>query len=269
VAVPLWVWLLLGLAFAVGLSLLFRATFDRVTLLQYERALRYDKGKYAGLIGPGQYWIYRRRTTLVKLDLRPRFISVPGQEVLTSDAVTLRVSLAAEYEIGDPAVAVNETEDFEAALYLTLQLALREVIGTSEIDQLLAKREQFGERLLELCREPAEALGVKLHRVDLKDIMFPGELKKTFAQAVTARKEGLAALERARGETAALRNLANAARMLEGNPALMQLRLLQQIGESAGNTIVLGLPSSATPLPLKEPDVEQRGHRELPADEEG
>jgi regulator of protease activity HflC (stomatin/prohibitin superfamily) len=267
-AMPFWVGLLLALTFAAALVLVFRESFERVTVLEFERALKYHRGRYSGLVDPGQYWIYRRRTTLLKLDVRPRFISVPGQEVLTSDAVTLRVSLAAEYEIVDPAVAINQIEDFEAALYLTLQLALREVIGTSEIDDLLEKRAHFGERLLELSADPAAALGLKLHRVDLKDIMFPGDLKKTFAQPVTARKEGLAALERARGETAALRNLANAARMLDGNPTLMQLRLLQQIGESAGNTIVLGLPSSATPLPLKEPDLEQPRQREFPADEE-
>lgn len=237
-------------------------------MLEFERALKYDRGKFSGVLGPGQYWTYRLTTALTKLDVRPRFISVPGQEVLSSDGVTLRVSVAAQYEIADPAVAINEVENFEGALYLTLQLALREIIGTSEIDELLEKREQFGQRLLELSREPAEALGLKLHRVDLKDIMFPGDLKKTFAQVVSARKQGLAALERARGETAALRNLANAARMLEGNPALMQLRLLQQIGESAGNTIVLGLPTSATPLPLKEPDVEQARRGELPGQEE-
>lgn len=211
------------------------------------------------------HWIYRRRTALTKLDVRPRFISVPGQEVLTSDAVTLRMSLAAEFEIADPAVAVNDVEDFQAALYLTLQLALREIIGTAEIDELLEKREQFAPRLLELSRERAATLGLKLNRVDFKDIMFPGDLKKTFAQVVSARKEGLAALERARGETAALRNLANAARMLEGSPALMQLRLLQQIGQSAGNTLVLGLPSSGTPLPLKVPDLGQTRRQELPS----
>ena len=70
--------------------------------------------------------------------------------------------------------------------------------------------------------------------------MLPGDLKRIFAQEVAARKEGLAALERARGETAALRNLANAARMIEDNPALMQLRLLQQLGTTGGNTVVLG-----------------------------
>lgn len=109
---------------------------------------------------------------------------------------------------------------------------------------------------MELSREPAKALGITLRRVDLKDIMFPGQLKKTFAQVVNARQEGLATLERARGETAALRSLANAARMLEGSPALMQLRLLQQIGESGGNTLMLGLPAGGTPLPIRQGDIE-------------
>src|SRR4051794_22416820 len=72
-----------------------RALFDRVTVYEFERALRYDRGRYVRLLGPGQHWIYRRRSTLRTVDVRPSFISVPGQEVLTSDAVTLRISLAA------------------------------------------------------------------------------------------------------------------------------------------------------------------------------
>lgn len=229
-----------------------RALFDRVTVYEFERALRYDRGRYVRLLGPGQHWIYRRRSTLRTVDVRPSFISVPGQEVLTSDAVTLRISLAAEYELVDPALAINGIEDYATAFYLTLQLALRQSVAKVEVDELLANREQVGERLLELSREPAAAFGLALHRVELRDLMFPGELKRTFAQVVTARKDGLAALERARGETAALRNLANAAKLVDANPALLQLRLLQQIAESAGNTIVLGLPSSATPLPLRD-----------------
>jgi regulator of protease activity HflC (stomatin/prohibitin superfamily) len=261
-------WILLSIGVGVAALAVFRLLFDRVTVLEFQRALKYRRGKFVGLLEPGQYWIYRRTTQLTKLDIRPRFISVPGQEVLSADGVTLRVSLAAEFRIADPAVAVNEVDDFQAALHLTLQLALREVVGTTPIDDLLEQRNRFGERLLELTRGPVQAFGLELERVDLKDIMFPGELKKTFAQVVSARKEGLAALERARGETAALRNLANAARMLEGNPALMQLRLLQQIGESGGNTIVLGLPASTMPLPMKEPDTGQPRGRELPPQEE-
>jgi regulator of protease activity HflC (stomatin/prohibitin superfamily) len=91
--------------------------------------------------------------------------------------------------------------------------------------------------------------------------MFPGELKKVFAQVVTARKEGLAALEKARGETAALRNLANAAKLVENNPALMQLRMIQSLEESSGNTLVVGLPGEplVTPRPAKAGDFEEPG----------
>ncbi|MBN2311251.1 MAG: hypothetical protein JXR94_19895, partial [Candidatus Hydrogenedentes bacterium] len=95
-------------------------------------------------------------------------------------------------------------------------------------------------------------LGLRLISVDLKDIMFPGKLKEMFAQVVSARKEGLAALERARGETAALRNLANAAKMIENNPNLMQLRLLQALGEASGNTLVLGMSPQAAPVPVSK-----------------
>lgn len=102
-----------------------------------------------------------------------------------------------------------------------------------------------------MVRPRAEELGLDLRSVDLRDLTFPGDLKRTFAQVVAARHEGLAALERARGETAALRNLANAARMMEGNPALLHLRLIQQLGSAGGNTIVLGLPASTTPLPVR------------------
>jgi regulator of protease activity HflC (stomatin/prohibitin superfamily) len=87
--------------------------------------------------------------------------------------------------------------------------------------------------------DKAAELGIELSLVGIKDIMFPGDLKAIFAQVVNARKEGLATLERARGETAALRHLANAAKLLESNPALMQLRLLQALGEQPGNTVVL------------------------------
>jgi hypothetical protein len=81
--------------------------------------------------------------------------------------------------------------------------------------------------------------------------MFPGEMKKAFAQVVKAQKEGQAALERARGETAALRNLANAARMMDDNPNLLQLRALQSLADSGGNTLVFGVPNGTVPLSRK------------------
>jgi regulator of protease activity HflC (stomatin/prohibitin superfamily) len=244
--------LLVGALVALVIALYLRATLVRVTIFEYERGLRYLNGRFTGVLEPGRHWVYRPRVAIRKVDVRPRFVTIAGQEVLSSDGVTLKVSLAAEYEIADPEVAVNKVESADQALYLTLQLALREIVGEAKIDDVLARREEFGQRLLELASEPTEQVGLRLLGVNVKDIMFPGELKKIFTQVVQAQKEGQAALEKVRGETAALRGLANAARMIEGNPSLFQLRLLQQLAASGGNTVVLGFPTAGTPLPLKE-----------------
>ena len=236
--------------FIVTCYLIIRSKFKRVTIYEYQRGLKYSKGKFEKLLEPGQYRIYVDTTTITPVDIRPAFISITGQEVLSSDGVTLKVSLGVNYEIADPDTAINKVQSYYGALYLELQLALREIIGNEKIDDLLENRKAIGEKLMELASGKAEKLGLKLNSVELKDIMFPGELKKIFTQVLKAKKEGLAALEKARGETGALRNLSNAAKMLENNPGLMQLRIIQALGESSGNTLVLNMPSG-TVLPVK------------------
>jgi regulator of protease activity HflC (stomatin/prohibitin superfamily) len=222
----------------------------RVTVLEYEKGLKYAKGKFRSVLDPGQYWYMPFFTIIQKLDVRPRFVSITGQEVLSSDGVTLKVSLAANFEITNPNVAINKVKSFQEALYLELQLALRELVGAVDIDTVLNGRNELSKKLMEATEAKVADLGLKLISVNLKDIMFPGKLKEIFAQVVNAKKEGLAALEKARGETAALRNLANAAKMLEGNPNLMQLRLVQALGEPSGNTLILGMPSQSIPVPV-------------------
>lgn len=262
----IWILVLVAAAAAV-LVVAFRRLFELITIYEFQRGLRYRKGKFADVLDPGQYWLYRRTTRVTTIDTRPRFISVPGQEVLSSDSVSVRVSLAAEFVVEDPAKAINSVEDYHDALYLTLQVALREIVGQAEIDELLEKRDEMGKRLREVGAPAVQEFGLKLSSVDIKDIMFPGPLKRVFASVVEARKEGLASLERARGEQAALRNLANAARLMEGNPMLMHLRLLQEIGGASGNTIVLGLPGVATPIPLREGEKTVPTHEIEPTDE--
>jgi regulator of protease activity HflC (stomatin/prohibitin superfamily) len=103
----------------------------------------------------------------------------------------------------------------------------------------------------------AAKIGIAIHAVEVKDVMFPAELKRAFADVLKAKQEGQAALERARGESASLRNLANAARVLDGNPALMNLRVLQSLAsaQNAGNTLVLGVPGGLVPLKNGKPNT--------------
>lgn len=234
---------------AVLLVILWRVLrIKHVLVYEYQKGLLYKRGRYVATLAPGSYWILSTFSMVFPVDIRPEFITIQGQDVLSSDGVTLRVSLAAEFQVTDPNLAVNKTGNFRGNLYLVLQMALREIVGKEKIDALLENRVGIGGKLVEMTGAKASDMGVKLISADIKDMMFAGEMKKAFAQVVKAQKEGQAALERARGETAALRSLANAARTMDDNPNLLQLRALQALAESSGNTLVLGLPNNAVPL---------------------
>lgn len=241
---------------AVGLiavvAVIIRVFVRRETVYEYESGLLFSKGLLRRTLPPGQRWFLKTHSMIQKVDMRLRTVSVPSQEVLSSDNVTIKVTLAAQYSVTDPVIALTKVEKFQDAFYMLLQLALRELVGGMQIDDVVSKRQELGKSIYEQTKVKARDLGLTLHLVDIKDIMFPGDLKKIFAQVVNAQKEGQASLERARGETAALRSLANAAKLLEGNPALMQLRFLQSVDAGTGNTVVLGLPSDVLPLPLKK-----------------
>lgn len=234
---------------AIAILVLVRLVLRPVTVAEYQRGLLYSKGRFVRTLGAGRHWLYAPTASVRFVDVRPRFVTLGGQEVLSADGVTLKVSLAARYEVSDPARAINGSEDYESAFYLTMQMAMRSIVGSATIDELLERRDEFGPRLAEAASTAAAELGLRLISADIKDIMLTGDAKKLFSQIVKARKDGVAALERARGETAALRNLANAAKLMEDNPNLLYLRALQQIGDTSGNTLVLGLPEGARVLP--------------------
>lgn len=224
----------------------------RIVIFDFECGVRYNRGRFQELLLPGLYWYIPFFTTISKIDKRPKYVSVQGQEVLSSDGVSLKVSLSAKYQISDPVKAINACDDFRDALYAELQIALREIVGGTTIDRLLETRNEISKTLFEKTEAISKDLGLTLMSVSIKDIMMPGPLKEIFSKIVQANKEGQAALERARGETAALRNLANAAKMLESNPHLFQLRILQSLGESKGNTIVFGSSAFEGVMPAKK-----------------
>ena len=184
-----------------------------------------------------------------KVDVRARFITIPGQDVLSSDNISIKVSVAVNFKVEDPFKALNSSFNYSESLYSILQLELRDLFGLTPIDELLGKRKEIGQALFEKSKDKAAELGLTLLSADIKDIMLPGDLKNIFAQIINARNEGLAALERARGESASLRNLANTAKLLENNPALFQLRILQALESKSGNTIVLSTSSDVPNFP--------------------
>lgn len=234
----------------------------KTTVFEYERGLKFSKGRLTGVLGPGQYWHLAGRTMIRRIDTRPSRVVVGGQEVLSADGVALKASLTATVQITDVEKAVLGSDDYHAAIHTELQLALRALASSLPIEDLLQKRQEIPAALKKAAAPPLAALGIDLLDASLRDLTFPGELKKIFAQVVKARQEGLAALEKARGETAALRNLANAAALIERSPSLMQLRALQVLAQQPGNTLVLGIQHGTPLVPIRE-----RTASELPPQE--
>lgn len=223
----------------------------RATVHETEVGLLYVKGRFARILEPGRHWIFRFGAHMERVDARRRLLHVQSQDILTSDNVQLRVGAIVSIRVTDPARAVHETESYEHELYVATQLALRAAVAETGIDDLLERKLQIGEGLLDVVAARGESLGVEVDAVEIRDVILPGDLRSAFADVVRARAEGHAALERARGESAALRNLANAARVIEGNPALMNLRILQAMSQEQGvpgtTRFVVNLPGEQPP----------------------
>jgi regulator of protease activity HflC (stomatin/prohibitin superfamily) len=212
--------------------------------------LLYHHGEYVRRAKAGRNFIWGFGWTMNFVDLRKASLTVAGQDVLTADNVGLKLSVVIRYQVTDPIKVLHDTQSWHNDLYNAAQIALRAVVGGLAAEALLNQRLEIGAQLLARVQPEGAKVGIDVLAVEVKDVMFPADLKRAFGDVLKAKQEGQAALERARGESAALRNLANAARVLEGNPALMNLRLMQSLSaaQNAGNTLVIGMPGGFVPL---------------------
>lgn len=242
-------WIIIyAVAAIVALSIIYNVVFLRQTIREYEIGLLYKDGRFAGPLTPGKHTLLSAGNEVIVLDGRIQNVSIPGQEVLTSDNIGIKVGLVASYRITDAPLAVNTVDDYKKAFHQSVQLALRTAISEKTLEEVLAARNEISQQMESTVATEAEGLGLALLTLQIRDFIFAGEVKKVFTDILKAQKEGLVLLERARGESAALRSLANSAKMLEQNPGLANLRMLQTIqsaGETSGNTLVIGVPPFA------------------------
>jgi regulator of protease activity HflC (stomatin/prohibitin superfamily) len=224
----------------------------RVTIYDNRKAILYRRGKFVRVLDAGVYWIAGRLSYVQELDVREATVTIAGQEVLTADQLTLKASIVLRYQVVKIETALRSVQNYVEQIHVAVQEALRAAVAAKKLDELLANREQIVEAMTPFVTEQAERVGVKILRLTLRDFMLSGELKQAYAETVKARLEGLASLERARGETAALRHLLNATQLMEAHPGLFQLRYLQTIDqavtEGKGHTLLVGFPNEIMPV---------------------
>jgi len=192
-------------------------------------------------------------------------LTVAGQEVLTADGLSVKVSLLVRSRVTDPRRWHEAVEEPDAFVYGSLQVAVREAVAGRTLDELLGARTELGPALAAAAAGTAQEVGTVLDEVAVRDVMVPTELRRAATEAATARAHGLAALERARGEVAATRALANAARMVADNPALLQLRTLQAI-ETGGATVILSTDGASSAPVATASRAQPRTRRGTPSE---
>ncbi len=212
---------------------------------EYERGVIFRLGRFIGVKGPGLFFIIPIVDRMVKVDLRVVTLDVPSQEAITRDNVTVKVNAVAYFRVVDPAKAVIEVENYRRATSQIAQTTLRNVIGQSELDEILAHREKINIELRRIIDETTEPWGVRVDIVEIKDVELPPGMQRAMARQAEAEREKRAKIIHAEGEYQAAQTLAEAARVISRDPAALQLRYLQTLTEIAveqNSTIIFPLP---------------------------
>jgi len=188
-------------------------------------------GKLARVLEPGlhAFWKFQRVLKTELVDSRVQTMEVAGQEILTRDKVSLRVNLTALWQVLDVVKARSTLSNFIEFAYKELQFALREVVGTRTLDELLSDKGALDREVGELVRPKLVAHGLAIQSVGVKDVILPGDMKIILNQVVEAEKVAQANLIKRREETAATRSLLNTARLMDENPTLLRLKELETL----------------------------------------
>ena len=211
---------------------------------EYERGVIFRLGRLVGAWGPGLFLIIPVMERMVVVDLRVVTMDVPRQDAITRDNVTVRVDAVIYFRVVDPEAAVTKVADYIRATSLIAQTSLRNVIGQSELDELLSRREDINQRLQQIIDEATEPWGIKVTSTEVRDVSLASEMVRAMARQAEVERERRAKIIHAEGELQAAEKLAAAGRVMAASPASMQLRYLQTLSEMAGsgNATVIPIP---------------------------
>jgi regulator of protease activity HflC (stomatin/prohibitin superfamily) len=231
-------------------------------LREYERGVIFRLGRLIAQKGPGLIFLIPFIDRMVRIDLRTVTLTVPPQEVISKDNVTVRVNAVAYFRVIDANRAVTEVENFLLATSQIAQTTLRSVLGKAELDSLLSERERLNTELQQIIDEQTEPWGVKVSTVEVKDVELPADMQRAIARQAEAERERRAKIIAADGEFQAAEKLSQAANIISQNPATLQLRYLQtllDIGVNQNSTIIFPLP-----LDMVKPFVERGAASSVP-----
>lgn len=236
--------MLLFLVVVIAVALLFWLTSLK-QINQFERGVVYSFGRFTGIMEPGWRFMWPYVQQVTKVDIRTKAVEVPKQEAITKDNVQAKVTAVIYYKVVDPAKAINEVENYYYAVSQLAQTSMRNVIGSTTLNQLLAEKSHIAEQIQKDIDRISTSWGVDVQAVELKDIELPESMIRTMAKQAEAEREQKATIIASEGEVIAAENLAKAAQMMAASPGALHLRTLNSINDissDASNTVVFVTP---------------------------
>jgi regulator of protease activity HflC (stomatin/prohibitin superfamily) len=212
---------------------------------QYERGVMFTIGKYSGTKNPGWRLVVPIFQFMRKVDIRTKAVDVPDQEAITKDNISIRLNAVIYYKVKDAALSVIEVENFFYAVSQLAQTTMRNVVGEFTLDELLKNRDKVAQKIEVIVDKASDPWGIEVETVELKDVVLPGELKRTMAKEAEAEREKRAVIIKAEGEVVAAENMAKAAKTLSSSPGALHLRTLQSINDLSSdqsNTTIWMMP---------------------------
>ncbi len=214
-------------------------------LKEYERGVVFRLGRIIPVKGPGLVIIWPIIDKLVRVSLRTVTMDVPSQDVITKDNITVKVNAVIYFRPIDPVKAITEVEDFFFATSQIAQTTLRSILGQSQLDDLLSKRDELNTELQKVIDFQTEPWGIKVSAVEVKNVDLPAEMQRAIARQAEAERERRAKIIHAEGEFQASQRLSEAASIIGSQPIALQLRFLQTLTEIASeknSTILFPIP---------------------------
>ncbi|MGE5299662.1 MAG: slipin family protein [Acidobacteriota bacterium] len=234
----------LGFLFVLILVIYFITSAINI-LKEYERGVVFRLGRIIPVKGPGLVIIWPIIDKLVRVSLRTVTMDVPPQDIITRDNITVKVNAVIYFRPIDPVKAITEVEDFYYATSQIAQTTLRSILGQSQLDDLLSKREELNGELQKVIDFQTEPWGIKVSAVEVKNVDLPVEMQRAIARQAEAERERRAKIIHAEGEFQASQKLADAASVIASQPISLQLRFLQTLTEIAtekNSTILFPIP---------------------------
>ncbi|MBA7711541.1 hypothetical protein ES703_120507 [subsurface metagenome] len=231
---------------------------------EYQRGVIFRLGRLIGAKGPGLFLIIPFVDRMVKVDLRVITMDVPSQEVITKDNVTVRVNAVVFLRVVDPASAVVKVLDHIRATSQISQTTLRNVLGQSELDELLSQREKLNETLQKIIDEQTDPWGVKVSAVEIKEVELAETMRRSMAAQAEAERDRRAKIIHAEGELQASEKLAQAGTVMAKEPVTLQLRYLQTLTEIASernSTLIFPLPIDLISMFMKRGASAESGEK--------